>query len=230
MGTGTGRKRWLLAGPVALALLAGAGLSWWWMDRQLDQRTLQAQILAQEITRQQKELLGYSRYTSYLTVSKQTLEAQVKLLTATMVRAEGVTQVLERNILGIPSSGTVAIWYTAEYPFGFDLQPGQYDIRPTATDIEVRVKRPRLVATPAVRDLRYQILSGGLFTDEKTAVIDLYAQAARQAQAQGERLASDPAVMALCEKKLTEFLRDFLAKQPGVVAVPHIRIAYTDAG
>ena len=44
MGTGTGRKRWLLAGPVALALLAGAGLSWWWMDRQLDQRTLQAQI------------------------------------------------------------------------------------------------------------------------------------------------------------------------------------------
>ena len=74
MGTGTGRKRWLLAGPVALALLAGAGLSWWWMDRQLDQRTLQAQILAQEITRQQKELLGYSRYTSYLTVSKQTLE------------------------------------------------------------------------------------------------------------------------------------------------------------
>ena len=79
-------------------------------------------------------------------------------------------------------------------------------------------------------DLRYQILSGGLFTDEKAAVIDLYAQAARQAQAQGERLASDPAVIALCEKKLTEFLRDFLAKQPGVVAVPHIRIAYTDAG
>ena len=229
MAAGTGRSRWLLAVPVAAALLAGAGLSWWWHSPQLDQRTLQAQILEQEVTRQHKELLGYSRYTSYLSVSKQTLEAQVKLLTATMVRAEGVTQVLERNILGIPSTGTVAIWYTAEYPFGYDLQPGQYDIRPTATDIEVRLKKPRLVATPAVRDLRYQILSGGLFTDEKAAVIDLYAQAARQAQAQGERLAAEPAVVALCEKKLTEFLRDFLAKQPGVTVVPHIRIAYTDA-
>ena len=34
------------------------------------------------------------------------------------------------------------------------------------------------------------------------------------------------AVIALCEKKLAEFLRNFLAKQPNVKAVPVISFAY----
>ena len=83
------------------------------------------------------------------------------------------------------------------------------------------------MAQPAVRDLRYKILSGGLFTDEKAAVLKLYEQASAQAAATGKTIASDPAVMALCEKKLTEFLADFLRKQPGVTMVPQIRVVYT---
>jgi hypothetical protein len=39
-------------------------------------------------------------------------------------------------------------------------------------------------------------------------------------------MASDPAVLALCEKSLTEFLYGFLTKQPGVKQVPRIRVVY----
>jgi hypothetical protein len=33
-------------------------------------------------------------------------------------------------------------------------------------------------------------------------------------------------VIALCERKLGEFLRDFLSKQPNVRAIPMISFAY----
>lgn len=188
----------------------------------------QVHTLQQEVTNKQEEVLGYSRYTSYLTLGKQSLAEHTRLLTATIVREEGVTQVLERYLLGFSSNGTVAVWYTAEYPFGYDLQTGQYDLRATPEGLEVRVKKPTLVASPAVRDLRYKILSGGVLTDEKAAVIDLYAKAAQEAATKGQALASDPAVMALCEKKLVEFLREFLRQQPGVTHVPHIRVTYTN--
>jgi ribosome-binding factor A len=36
----------------------------------------------------------------------------------------------------------------------------------------------------------------------------------------------EEAVIALCERKLGEFLRDFLAKQPNVRAIPTITFAY----
>ena len=221
---------WLKKGAVTAvaAFVLGAGITWGVMHAKINEAQLKEQHLQQEVVRQEQELLGWSRYTSYLTVSKQSLMEQVKLLTATVVRNEGVTQVIERSLLGFKSTGTVAIWYTADYAVGFDLQPNQYDIVSTGSEIEVHVKKPQLVAQPAVHDLRYQVLSGGVLTDEKTAVIELYAQAAREAQTRGEAMASDPAVMALSEKKLLDFLRDFLLKQPDVKVVPHIKIIYTN--
>ena len=62
--------------------------------------------------------------------------------------------------------------------------------------------------------------------DEKAGALKLYAEAAKSAQARGERLASEPAILALCEKQLTTFLRNFLLKQPNVKTVPHIAVVY----
>jgi len=214
--------------PALLALGCGiaAGLTYSVMNGRLSDAYARVSTLEREVSRQESELLGYTKYTTYLTVGKQSLAQQMKLLTATAVREEGVTQVIERSLLGLSSSGTVAIWYTAEYSFGFDLQPENYDVRPADSGIEIRVKKPALVATPAITNLRYQILSGGLFTDERGAVLRLYEEAAKKAQAQGEILAADAAVVALCEKRLIAFLHDFLAKQPGVKIVPQISAVY----
>lgn len=202
------------------------GLTYSVMNGRLSDAYATVSTLEKEVSRKESELLGYTKYTSYLTVGKQSLAEQMKLLTATMVREEGVTQVIERSLLGLSSTGTVAIWYSVEYSFGFDLQPDSYDVRPTDSGIAIHVKNPALVATPAITHLRYKILSGGLFTDEQSAILRLYEEASKTAKEQGAAMASDSAVVALCEKRLIAFLHDFLAKQPGVKIVPQISVVY----
>ena len=171
-------------------------------------------------------LLGYTRYTDYLTLGKKSLSEQAKFLAVQVVREEGLTQVMNKSVIGISSEATVGVWYVAEYSFGYELKPERYDIVATDGGIEIRLDRPILVATPAVKSLRHKILSGGVFTDEKGAVIRIYEGAAKRVQAQGWAMASDEAIVALCEKKLVAFLHDFLAKQPGVRMVPAITVAY----
>lgn len=203
-----------------------AGLTYSLMYGRLSDAYAMISTLEKEVSRQESELLGYTKYTTYLTIGKQSLAEQMKLLAATVIREEGVTQVIERSLLGLSSTGTIAIWYTAEYSFGFDLRPESYDVRSIASGIEVRVKKPALITTPAITHLRYKILSGGLFTDEQSAVLRLYEEAARKAREQGEAMAAEAAIAALCEKQLVAFLHDFLARQPGVKIVPQINVVY----
>lgn len=222
----TKRLVWTLAAAALLACLLATGAATWWARHQVDAALAKTAHLQQQVTELQNALLGYTRYTSYLTAGKETLAEQMKLLAATVVREEGATQIIEKSVLGMASTGVVAITYTAEYAFGFDLNPQAYELRAVDSGIELHIHRPALVAAPAVTHLQHRILSGGLFTDNKGAVIKLSQEAARRARQQGEAMASDPAVMALCEKSLTEFLYGFLAKQPGVVQVPRITVVY----
>lgn len=205
------------------ALAAAAAL---WAFARLHAVHEEVALLQKEVTTRTEQLLGYTRYTSYLTVGQQSLAEQMKLLTATVVREEGATQIIEKSVLGLPSTGVVAIWYTAEYAFGFDLRPGSYELRDTPRGLEIHLARPTLVTTPAISQLRHRVLSGGLLTDDKGAIIALQQQAAARALAQGRAMAAEPAVLALCEKSLTGFLADFLARQPGVRAVPRITVVY----
>ncbi|MEQ1686252.1 MAG: hypothetical protein ABL916_21590 [Burkholderiaceae bacterium] len=213
-----------IAFVVGCALASGA--TYWAMNGRLQTVFARVGALENEVSVRESELLGYTKYTSYLTVGKQSLGEQTKLITASVVRDEGITQVIEKSTLGFSTNGTVQIWHKVEYSFGFDLRAGSYDIQATPTGIEVRVGKPVLVVTPAVTDLKYKILSGALFGDEKGAVLRLYEEASRRATEQGRVIATEPATIALCEKKLTAFLHDFLAKQPGVKVVPTIVIAY----
>jgi hypothetical protein len=57
-------------------------------------------------------------------------------------------------------------------------------------------------------------------------VIALQQRLTIAAEKQGNAISMEEAVIALCERKLGEFLRDFLSKQPNVRAVPMITFAY----
>lgn len=177
-------------------------------------------------TTQMNELLGYTKYSDYITAGKKTLQDQMKFLAAKVVREEGFTRVINKKILGLSSDATVAVWYTAEYSFGYDLQPNSYDVTTTAKGINIRLKKPVMVASPAVKSLRHKVLSGGVLTDEKAAVINLYEGLEKQTMANGLAISSEEAVTALCEKKLISFFRDFLSKQPGVKTIPDITVSY----
>ena len=221
--------RRVLAG-VLLLLALGAAAAWLVERLLLAPRRAalqQVQELQSVLQTRSDHLLGYTAYTSYLTAGEKALEGQARLLTARVLREEGETQVLERRLVpGVVSSGTVAVWFRVEYAFGFDLAGGGLRVRAVPGGIEVAVPRPALVAAPAVTQLRYKVLSPGMLTDEKAATLALYEKAAERARRQGEAMASDPAVVALCEKQLVGFLRNFLQQQPGVQVVPQISIVY----
>ena len=189
------------------------------------------QNLKSVLTEKDSELLGYTQYTSYLSASKEAMSGQIKLLTATITREESTVQTIERVVLPrlstkLASTASIAIHYRAEYSFGYDLRPEAFDVRAVEKGIEVHIKKPTLIATPAVSELTHEVLSAGLLTDEDAATLKLYEQAAAQTQKNGAAMSQDPAVIALCEKQLVDFLYDFLAKQSGVKVVPQIRVVY----
>jgi hypothetical protein len=219
---------WMLVG----AALASA-LTWAVVPRgpadglaKLRQYEQEAAGLAQKLEAREKTLLGYSEYQKYLTASKQALSEQTKLVTAQVRTDEKYMLVLTEKKLGMPSMGAAEVSYTAEYLFGYDLAPDKYQIRASDDGIEVIVGRPVLAASPAVTKLAHRIVSDGWLTDEQQGVIKLQQDASRRTLEQGKRMAQQPAIAALCEKRLTAFLRDFLRKQPGVTAVPNITVVY----
>ncbi len=215
------------AASLFVAALIGATATYFGVQYKSNAQHQEAQALRAAFEHKERELIGYTKYTTFITASKQALTGQMSLLAAKVTREEGVTQVVERNFFpGLSSSGTVAIWYSAEYAFGFDLSPDQYEVRSVPGGIEIAVKKPRLVATPAITNLRHKVLAAGLVTDEKAVALKLQQEAASNALKQGNAMANDAAILALCEKKLVEFLRSFLQKQPGVQAVPFISVVY----
>lgn len=211
-----------LVGAAAIA----AAVTFSIMQGQVRSANERATLLQDSVTASERSLLGYTTYVRFLQEGKQQLTAQQKFLAATVSQPNAVTQVIDQSVLGFHSTGTVAIWYSVEYSFGYDLSADRYDIKSGPDGIQVVLGKPRLVATPAVTNLKYKVLSGGLLTDEHAAALKLYAEASKRAKSRGEQLASEPAIMALCEKQLTTFLRAFLLKQPNVTTVPHIAVVY----
>ena len=179
-----------------------------------------------EATTKHGTLLGYTKYKDYLAASKSVLGERTKFVGTTVVRRYTVNRSVESSLLGLKSRGALVVTYSAEFSFGYDLAPGSYDVVDTPAGIEVRVATPTVVAAPAVRDLHHQVLASGWFTDERAAALKLYEESSNVARAEGARMQGDAEIVALCERTLTAFLRDFLAKQPGVERVPAITVSY----
>jgi len=183
-----------------------------------------------EKTTKDGTLLGYTKYKDYLAASKSVLGERTKFVGTTVVRRYTINRGVESSLLGLKSRGALVVTYSAEFSFGYDLAPGSYDVVDTPAGIEVRVASPTVVTAPAVRDLHHQVLASGWFTDEREAALKLYEESSNVARAEGARMQGDAEIVALCEKTLTAFLHDFLAKQPGVERVPAITVSYRNMG
>jgi len=215
----------LLAFFLGCALAGGVG---YWVVRDQSAGTAEKITeLQQVITTKDESLLAHTRYKDYLAASKKSLSGQTKFLAATVTRQYMVNRRVQRSVMGAKSNGAIVVSYVAEYSFGYDMAPTSYEVVDGPNGIEIRIGRPMLVAPPAVRGLANEVLASGLFTDERAATLNLYEDASTLANADGLKLQSDEEIVALCEKRLTAFLHDFLAKQPGVKQVPAISVSYT---
>lgn len=71
-----------------------------WVQRLLPVRDWPIpQNLKSILIQNDSEILGYTRYTSYLSAGKEAMSGQMKLLTATVTREESTTQTIERVVL-----------------------------------------------------------------------------------------------------------------------------------
>lgn len=217
-------KRELIAFALGCTVVATVAYVAWGRDA----RAVATEVaeLQQQVTSIREVLSGYTKYSDYLTAGKKQMAEQAIFLAARVRRNETVTRKLEKSWFGLKSNAVVEVAYDVEYSFGYDLRAAGYEVVTTDAGIEMRLSRPSLVARPAVAKLKHEILSGGVLTDEDAAVRELYEGASERAASQGRTMASDEAIVALCEKSLVAFLRDLLLKQPGVKYVPTIKVVY----
>ena len=183
-------------------------------------------IVEQILSETKSELLGYTSFTRYLEVTKKAITGQTSFLAARIDREYVHVEHIKRSALGITSDATIILRYAVEYSVGYDLSPDSFSVAGDGSGITVTLKRPELVASPAIAAISHEVASKGLLIDEKEHVIALQQQLTRIAEKQGDAVKKEEAVIALCERKLGEFLRDFLSKQPNVRSVPTITFAY----
>lgn len=218
------KRRIVVVTVAILAAGTGVGIAAYLVhENKMQSHVLEAQA---ELSTTKEELLGYTKYTDYVIAGRKVLSEQAKFLAAKVVRDYTLVEHLEVDRLGLTSNATVIVYYTVEYSFGYDLQPASFDLRATPVGLEVLVGKPILVASPAVTPLRYEIPNRGLWTHEREAIIEIHQRLPTIAQARGLTMAQEDAIRAACEKRLVEFLRDFLGKQAGVRHVPAVVVVY----
>ncbi len=183
-------------------------------------------VVETELSETQNTLLGYTKFTNYLSESKKAIEGQMKFLGAKVDREYVQIEHLQKSTLGLKSDATIILKYAVEYSFGYDLKPESFTVLGDKTGITITLNKAESVASPAVKILSHEIPEKGLLIDEKAAVIALQQQLHAVAQNRAKEVQKEEAVVALCEKKLGEFLRDFLTKQSNVGVIPSIKFVY----
>lgn len=196
-------KKLATATAITAALAAAATYQYLHASTDPHQADLQSRLHAVEktLSETQNDLLGYTTSTQYLEVTKKAVSGRTKFLAARIDRDYVHVEHINKSARGIKSDATIILKYAVEYSIGYDLSPESFTVSGDATGIIVTLKKPELVGSPAVGAISHEIPGKGLLIDEKEQVI------------------------ALCERKFGEFLRDFLAKQPNVRAVPMITFA-----
>ena len=211
---------------VLVAAAAIFGTLYFQQGKQLSEQATQLGTVQEQLSEARKFLFGFNKYTDYIIAGKKAMEGQQKFLAAKIDREYTVVEHVQKSVLGFRSDGNFLVKYTVEYSVGFDLRSDGFSIAGDSDRITITLPKPGLVASPSVNNLSHEILGKGLITDEKSAVIALQQRLLSMAQKHAEEIIKEPAVIALSEKMLGTFLRDFLAKQPGVKLVPAIMFAY----
>lgn len=218
----------VLTAALAAALAAAATYQYFQFSAERHQADLLSKlhVVEQTLSETKSELLGYTSFNRYLEVTKKAITGQTRFLAARVDREYVHVEHIKRSALGIHSDATIILTYAVEYSVGYDLSPDSFSVTGDASGITVTLRRPELVASPAIGAMSHEIASKGLLIDEKEHVIALQQRLTSIAEKQGDAIKKEEAVIALCERKLGDFLRDFLSKQPNVRSVPTITFAY----
>ncbi len=212
----------IVVGAVAMIAVAGvAGVGY----KMNAAKAAHVAELEEQLTATKDDLAGFSKYTTYLDVAKQSIIDGAKDLATTTV--EEVTWV-ERVQKGgdYRDNATVVLKLSIEYTFGFDTAADKFELALANKGLEVTVGTPGLIGTPAVTLISSEFPPKVLVGDEETAAKEIMQRITPGFAEKGKTLAQNEAIRIICEKKLLDHLRDYFGKQKDVKLVPATKVSY----
>lgn len=184
--------------------------------------------ISEKYTVTEKTLFGYTTFTSYSAILNKSLSEQMKFIGAKTKRRYMHQENIVKSIANVKSYAAIELVYDAEYVTGYDLSKGKFKLDITNKGITLHLNRPEIVAAPATTYTFTRILSGAMLIDEKQETINLQNKLPQiiGAKERINEIINDEAVVALCEKKIKELIRDILVSQNKAEIIPDIVIAY----
>ena len=182
----------------------------------------------EKYTVSQKNLSGYIAFTSYSAILTKSISEQMKFIGAKSRRQYSHFENIEVKKFGVTSHAALELQYIVEYVIGYDFSGGNFKIDANEKGITISLKKPEMVASPSVTESKTKTLSGGMLIDEKQETINLLNKLPEIVRANNRtaEILQDEATIALCEKKIKEFLRGVLISQHKTEIVPEIAINY----
>lgn len=169
----------------------------------------------------------YQRRTvDYSAIIKESFQKRTRLLTTTFEQDRIRDQLHETRVLGMRSSATVRVKYHAQYPIGYVLEPGRFSIRGEGDTLVLSLERPTLISDVAVRLKSHAVLDGGVFVDEKAALLKLQQSIQPAAQQRAGEVLARPNVIPESEASLRGLLEPLLAESAVGHPAPKLRIEY----
>jgi hypothetical protein len=212
----------IVVGVVALVAVAGvAGVGY----KMNAAKTAQLAEMEEQLTSTKEDLAGFSKYTTYLDVAKQSVIDSAKDLTTTTVEEVTWVERVEKGGL-YRESATVVLKLSVEYTFGFDTAADKFDLALASKGLEATVKNPGLIGTPTVTLISSEFPPKALVADSETAAKEIMERITPGFAEKGATLAQNDAIRIICEKKLLDHLREYFAKQKDIKLVPAIKVSY----
>ena len=106
-------------------------------NRQSDyQHDLLAKLLVAntELSETKRSLLGYTKFSDYLSEGKKAIEGQMKFLAAKVERDYTQVEHIQKSTIGLKSDATIILKYAVEYSYGYDLKPDSFQYQTTKVE------------------------------------------------------------------------------------------------
>lgn len=169
------------------------------------------------------------RTVDYEALIKSVLAEKSSFLALTLAEDIVRDQHLEKSIAYTPlpaSRARVRVKYHVEYPIGFALTPGNFAVSGGPAGLIITLRRPSLIAQPAVRLKSYQVLDSGFLIDEKTALLKLQQRIQPEAVDKAKQILKRRDVVVRSEKALRRFLERTLQQQAQGEPAPRLEFRY----
>ena len=214
-------KPWL---PIVLTGTVVAATFYLWPD---SENTDIPPIMSKTGSTETASPIVTKRTVDWESIIESALEQKVRFLTVTIKEKVVRDRVMEESILGIPSNARVRIIYHVEYPVGYNLEKGRYDVEKVGNVLLITLGKPELVAKPSVILNSFQVIDSGILIDEKTAMLELHQRLQPQAEKNAVNILKKSGIISTSERAFRSFIEPLLTSaSEGGDLPPRIRFAY----